>query len=393
MAHLFDTIYLHAGLPKTGSSFIQDGMHALWQAGLLVRVAYPLAAPELGTGNGSALARELIFTNPAPTTTGRLQACVQDILQAVDRPATDLLISSEDLCYADVEKFSRLKQVLLGHAKAVKLVVAIRPLKAWSHSVYLQLVKAHALAADYDAAWLQAHSPDFLFYFRNLDRFDVDTICFRYQEKNLLRQFLGLIGENETLASKVPDTVANRSLSVEEVRVVRAINRVFGDELLCRKISDELVGQRPDCRGARFPAHCEAEFQRFAAEFSRQLDQFPGPVMDAVKEILFEAADTPLRSALPREAPANGMLSTAEVEIVLRGLRAFFEARIDDVSSHRKLLDYASGLERTETFFDPIHYLLMHPDVLRAGSDPWQHYQQHGRHEGRKSALKPGGSQ
>lgn len=124
MARLFDTIYLHAGLPKTGSSFIQDGMHALAQAGLLVRVAYPFATPELGTGNGSALAREVIFTNPAPTTTGRLQACAQDIPEAVDRPATDLLICSEDLCYADVEKFSRLKQVLLGHAKAVKLVVA-----------------------------------------------------------------------------------------------------------------------------------------------------------------------------------------------------------------------------------------------------------------------------
>lgn len=367
-------------------------MHALSQAGLLARVGYPLfATPELGTGNGSALAQELIFTNPAQTTTERLQACVQDILQANDSETSDLLISSENLCYADVEKFSRLKQVLLGHAKSVKLIVAIRPLKAWSHSVYLQLVKGHALAADYDAAWLQAHSADFLFYFRNLDRFDVDTISFRYQEKNLLRRFLGLIGENEELASKVPDTVANRSLSVEELGVVRAINGVFADKSLCWKVSHALVGHRPDRRGARFPAHRETEFQRFAADLVSQLDQFPGPVMDAVKEILFEFAEPP-PSGPPLDAPAPGVLTTAEVEIALRSIRTFFEAKSDHVSSHRKLLDYASGLERTEACFDPVHYLLMHPDVLRAGIDPWQHYQQYGREEGRKSAYKQGGS-
>ncbi len=392
VASLLDTIYLHAGLPKTGSSFIQDGMHALSQAGLLARVGYPLATPELGTGNGTAIARELIFTNPAQTTTERLQACIQDILQANDSAASDLLISSEDLCYADVEKFTRLKQVLLGHAKSVKLVVAIRPLKAWSHSVYLQLVKAHALAADYDATWLQAHTADFLFYFRNLDRFNVDTISFRYQENSLLRRFLGLIGENEDLASKVPDTLVNRSLSAEELSVVRAINGVFGDESLCRMVSDELVGHWPDRRGARFPAYREADFQRFSTDLVRQLDRFPGPVMDSVKEILFEDVQPPLPLEPPPDATAPDTLATAEVEIALCAIRSFFEARTDDVSSHRKLLDYAAGLERTESCFDPVHYLLMHPDVLRAGSDPWQHYRQHGRGEGRKSAYKPGGS-
>ena len=128
---MLDTIYIHAGLPKTGSSSLQDSLHALSQAGLLTRVGYPPSNPGLGTGNGSALARELIFTNPAPTSTAQLQAFVQDILQA-GRPGTPhLLISSEDLCYADVEKFSRLRQVLLEHARSVKLLVAVRPLRAW----------------------------------------------------------------------------------------------------------------------------------------------------------------------------------------------------------------------------------------------------------------------
>lgn len=387
MARLFDTIFLHAGLPKTGSSALQDSLHALSQAGRLTRVAYPCATPSLGTGNGSALARELIFTNPAPTSTAQLEACVQDIVRGHRGDAPHLLISSEDLCYADVEKFSRLRQVLLGHAKSVKLIVAVRPLKAWSYSVYLQLVKAHALAADYDAAWLRAHTGDFLYYFRNLDRFDVDTVCFRYQDSQLLRRFLALIGEDASLADQVPDTLANRSLSRDELGVVRAINVVFGDESLCRRVSDALVAQHPERRGARFPVEREADFQAFAADFAHRLEAFPGPVMDAVKPILFDAAE-PAPAAPSHAAHAQGLAAT-DVDTALRALRAFFQARADEVSLHQQLVDYASGLERTTAAFDPVHYLLMHPDVLRSGSDPRRHFEEHGRAEGRTSALLP----
>ena len=392
VAPLFDTIYLHAGLPKTGSSFLQDGMHALSRAGRLARVGYPVPNPESSSVNGTALARELIFTNPATTTTERLHDCVQELLQATDPATPNLLISSEDLCYADVEKFSRLKHVLLGHAKSIKLLVAVRPLKAWSHSVYLQLVKAHALAADFDGDWLHAHTTDFQYYFRNLDRFGVDTICFRYQEKDLLRHFLGLIGEDPSLASNVPDTVANRSLSVEELGLMRAINGVFGDEQLGRKVSRDLVAHAPKRKGARFPAQREAEFERFAAGFARSLEQFPGPVMDAAKGILFADVAPPLPSELPPATSGTRTLPTNDVKIALRSIRDFFQPRLDDAAAHRKLLDYASGLECTETGFDPVHYLLMHPDVLDSGSDPRQHFELHGRSEGRLSGYKRGGS-
>lgn len=388
MARLFDTIYLHAGLPKTGSSALQDSLHALSQAGRLTRVAYPCATPSLGTGNGSALARELIFTNPAPTSTPQLEACVQDIVGDHRGDTPHLLISSEDLCYADVEKFSRLKQVLLGHAKTVKLIVAVRPLKAWSYSVYLQLVKAHALAADYDAAWLRAHTGDFLYYFRNLDRFEVDTVCFRYQDSQLLRRFLALIGEDASLADQVPDTLANRSLSRDELGVVRAINAVFGDESLCRKVSDALVAQHPDRRGARFPVEREADFQAFAADFAHRLEAFPGPVMNAVKPILFDAAES-APTAVPAAMPDVPGLAADDVDTALRALRAFFQTRADEGSLHQQLVDYASGLERSTVAFDPVHYLLMHPDVLRSGSDPRRHFEDHGREEGRASALRP----
>ncbi len=391
MPDFFETIYVHAGLPKTGSTFIQNGLQALSRSGRLGQVAYPVANPELGSGNGSAISQAIIFTNPADTTREQLQSYVDDLLNANHGAARNLLISSEDLCYADVEKFARLKEVLLTHAKAVRLIVSARPLKAWTYSVYLQLVKAHALAADYDGAWLEAHSGDFLYYFRNLDRFEVDAITFRYQGRGLLRLFLQLIGENEALASEVPDSVANRSLSLEELEVMKAINRVFQHDAVSRAISRNLVKAEPNRTGAKFPASCEDQFQAFAAGFARKLDQFPGPVMGAVKKILFEEEPPPPEEH-GRDADDRHGLPAAEVEVALRALREMLDAKGGSLATHDRLLAYAAALQRTDESFDPIHYLLMNPDVLTAGIDPWLHYQEHGRKEGRKGAFKPRGS-
>lgn len=386
---LLDTIFVHAGLPKTGTSAIQEGLRSLSQAGLLARVGYPCPDPATGAGNGTALARELIFTNLAPTPTARLEALVGELVAAHAGRAPNLLISSEDLCYADVEKFSRLREVLRGHARSVRLLVAVRPFRPWSYSVYLQLVKAHALAADFDAEWLRGHARDFLWYFRNLDRFGVDTTVFRYRHADLLRHFLGLVGEDEALAAKVPDTVANRSLAVEELGVLRAINAVFADEALGRAVSEAFARQWPDRRGARFPAECAPAFAAFAADFARQLEALPGPVMESVKAILFAPDE-----AAPATTPAHAVperLGAPEVEVALRAVRDHFRACAEDAALHRGLVDHGAGLARTADAFDPIHYLLMHPDVLRAGTDPRRHFEQHGRAEGRMAAfVSPG---
>ena len=383
---LFDTIFLHAGLPKTGSSFLQDSLHALSLAGRLSRVAYPSGAPRPGLGNGSALAEELIFTNPRPTSTERLESLVDDLLRGADPSARDLLISSEDLCYADVEKFSRLKQVLLAHARSLKLLIAVRPLREWSYSVYLQLVKAHALAADYDADWLREHTGDFLFYFRNLDRFEVDTVVFPYRDRHLLQGFLAIIGEDASLAAEVPESIVNRSLSAPEIAVMRAINGVFEDQALGRLVSRDLLRQHPDAPVSRFPAHREADFRGFLAAFSRELERYPGPVMDAVKSILLEQEGTP--DGTPEDGrEIAGTLPMPVLETALRTLRDVFASERDDAAQYRRLLAYAAGLARGQQRFDPIHYLLMHPDVLRDGCDPHAHFAQPGREEGRMSVL------
>jgi hypothetical protein len=384
---VYDTIHIHAGLPKTGTTSLQLGMQALSRAGRLTRTAYPVVAPELGPGNGVRLADELLFTNPAPASRPRLQALVDDLLQADASGAPNLLISSEDLCYASVEKFTLLKQVLSAHAREVRMLVAVRPLREWSYSVYLQLVKAHALAADYDVRWLQAHRPEFLWYFRNLDRFQVATTCFAYRRSGLLLAFLQLIGEDPALAAAVPEAISNRSLSIAELELLRLVNSVFHDQALCRSLSEALSGSGVARPPARFPAAGEPGFQVFSADFAADLQQLPGPVMAAASTILFEEpAATAVDLPEPPSAPRS--LATDDVALALQAIRSHCDQRAGNAAGLERLRAYAANLQPTASRVDPIHYLLLHPDLLGSGVDPGWHYREHGQREGRDSAFE-----
>lgn len=382
---MLDTIYIHAGLPKTGSSCIQDGMQALSRAGLLTRVAYPVVHPELGSGNGASISQVIVYTEATRFSAARLEASVEEMIRANESDAGSLLISAEDFCFATVEGFACLKQDLLRHARSVKMVVVIRPLRDWTYSVYMQLVKAHGLSADYSEAWLDEYSYGLVWAFKHLDAFDVETIVLPYRQSGLLRHFLQHIGEDERLADGIPDVISNRSLSSEELNILRLVNATFKDEALSLRISSELLLARPDIESAGFPAAADEQFQRFAARFEAELAQFDGPVMRQVKPLLFADVGKP-RGEAAIDATA-GRTHLTEIEAALRIIRDKLDPQVGDAAAYATLARCAGNLEPTTAFFDPIHYLLMHPDVLQAGIDPSDHYLDFGRREGRASAL------
>jgi hypothetical protein len=46
------------------------------------------------------------------------------------------------------------------------------------------------------------------------------------------------------------------------------------------------------------------------------------------------------------------------------------------------------GPSPAEEHFDPVAYLVANPDVAAAGADPWRHWLEHGRREGRSLRLR-----
>lgn len=401
MSHVFDTIYIHAGLPKTGSTYLQNALQVLSLNGKLRHVGYPVLGTEqefshIGSGNGVAAANMLLRdesafagalrrgTSSEPSLHELLDGFVEKLIAKADPKATpDLLISSENFFFSTDEGFEALKESLLKHCRKVCLIIAIRPLREWTYSVYAQRVKGHSLDVDFDAPWLEEYCSTFDRYFASLERRGVETIAFRYQEKDLLRTFLRLIGEDEALAAQVPDIKVNRSLSPEELGVLRKVNALFQNETLSRMISEDLVRKWPNVVSAAFPPDREAQFEAFAQGFATRLAHLRSPLLMRVKEMLFAEA-----SPAPAAEAGTGQEKQADLfEVVLRNLHTIFSPAMRESAIYTVMRNFVSTMERTDEFFDPIHYLMMYPDIVRPGINPWAHFQEHGRREGRKSAY------
>jgi hypothetical protein len=202
-----------------------------------------------------------------------------------------------------------------------------------------------------------------------------------------LLAFLQLIGEDPALATAVPEAISNRSLSIAELDMLKLVNSVFHDEALCRSLSEALSGSGVARPPARFPPACEPGFQAFSADFAADLDQLPGPVMAAASKILFE---DPAAIALGQPAPASAprSLPTDDVALALQAIRNHCDQRAGNAAGLERLRAYAATLPTTASRFDPIHYLLLHPDLLGSGVDPWRHYTEHGQREARHSAFQ-----
>lgn len=380
---MFDTIFIHAGLPKTGSTHIQDGMQFLSRSGFLKHVAYPIVSSEIGSGNGSRTADMLLNEDSHKVIHTRLDVLVGDLLKANDGTARNLLLSSEQFFFATAGGFACLKEVLLRYSRAVKLIVCVRPLREWSYSVYMQMVKAHGIFSDYDEKWLDEFGSLYLGVFRNFDKFEIDTITFRYQETGLFQLFLHLIGEDEGLVERFPEAKVNRSLTGTELDTIRKINSIFQDETLSRAISSRFIREWPELDSAIFPSDCEAQFQRFASRFARDLEPLRGRVMTGLKQILFADIHAPPGSSLDKCADDQRDL----MDVALREIRQLQDRYMRDGQLYTWLKQYAAGMRPTNDSFDPIHYLLMYPDLSVPGVDPDVHYRNHGRTEGRASAL------
>lgn len=385
---MLDAIHVHGGLPKTGSTYIQNGLQLLSSRGLLKRVGYPLLDTNdefnrIGSGNGIDIANAVLHSGDKRAVLARVESCVDELLAKAGNHTDELLISSEYFFFADPVSFAVLRDVLSARASRLHMVFSVRPLREWTYSVYGQYVKAHGLAEPYGVHWLEKQCSQFLSCFANLDRSGIETSVFAYSKRHQFAKFLEVIGEDESLAGEVPAMSVNASLGVGDLELVRRLNAVFGDSSMTRGVAEELSRNASDNDGY-MPPELDAAYQQFAEGFRARLEEMKGPVMERVREVLFSAPD-----ADPQASPAerHGELRGDALDIVLRNLAPVVAEYSREAEHFRALKKASAALSKSNLFFDPMHYLLMYPDILDGGMDPWEHYLEHGRKEGRMSAL------
>lgn len=388
---MFEKIYIHIGLPKTGSTAIQNCMEALSRSGELSVVSYPVFGAEKGeqsiqSGNGAAIAALLAPDITPVFCAVRLQEVFAALVGACEPSKKVLLISSEVFFSASEERFLHFKNLLLGVSKDIELIMCARSLGEICYSSYHQVVKRHGYSLGYGSNWFSSFINDLLCSkLKSVDQWGVVGRVLKYKNDKLLYDFLGLIGEDVALAKRFEARRVNRSLTQEELDLLLKVNKVFGSVPLSTRISDAWIRARPEVLSVESLGDTTALYELFDQRYSSLNRLFTNHAVRKVIEIIgfndsdesaLNLADRVTSNSIDDNCPQSDyLLSMALGEIKkFLGLDAALGA-------------YTGQFNTTQEVFDPVHYLLLNRDVLAEGVDPVLHYKKFGKAEGRPSAF------
>lgn len=384
---MFNKIYLHVGLPKTGTSYLQNALDALSRSGLLLHTSYPVLNNDndhthIQSGNGEAIAFQLLAEEAPDFCTHTILRLTENILAAADHSKANLLISSEHFSDADPARMLYFLDILSAHCASVEVLLFVRPVDRLCHSRYHQEVKRHAESRAYGADFFQAFCEKLLRQVESIGSLPCAVHLFDYKTRGLLATLLAFLGEDPELQVPFTDQTVNRSLTENELRLLRQINALFKRPHLSTRISDRWIYANPQARSKVEGADRQQLFTVLREMISERGERVAAPICQALLERLLPAVGALQVVERERQETSPDDQSRAEdlLEMALEEISR-------SMSMEEKVGEYAKQLVPTRDIFDPVHYLLINRDVLAAGVDPVQHFKQFGRNEGRFSAF------
>lgn len=385
---MFEKIYLHTGLPKTGTSFLQNALDALSRRNALDHTSYPVLNDNedlirIQSGNGEAIAFQLLAKHVPDFSTEAVSRLTQQLFDAADVSKPHLLISSEHFSSAEPDRLAYVIELLKVRALSVEIISFVRPVDQLCQSRYHQQVKRHSKSAEYDEAYFESFC-SFLIRQVAVIGTATDTVhTFDYARIGLLGQLLRFLGEDPTLEDAFNNQLVNRSLTGPEMAMLRTINAVFKSDELSTRISDRWIYANPQamsCEARADRARVYEVLRKVAADYSAEL---AGPACQEMLHGLLREGNSGNSSAkgLGNDCPVSDSNEhTQLLQMALDEIASFS-------SAGQALEKYAHSLTPTRDTFDPVHYLLLNRDVLAAEVDPVIHFKTFGRKEGRFSAF------
>jgi hypothetical protein len=373
-------LFIHAGGGKTGSSALQSALAEATPRLAEIGIAYAHApqtdsAYTITSGNGLPLFH-LVQGSDWLTDGERLLESYLD-----GQPVG--ICSSEYFGNLSEDDWRKLLATASQYGIQLRVIFYVRSAISYLAACYNQDVKRAGECRDFvdylrEATW---HHFDSLTI---LDRvFSDEQLCvinYDAVRKDIIASFASafpeLAGTRTILAASGNRTV-NRSLDSVEIDVMARVNARFGASL-SEELSNRLIYRDPERHGGLGIA------PEIAADLRRKFEE---PIR-WVNEQFFANSSTLLEDRGVATPPADPNCDTTPYLVALDWVLEKLEAAGGDAIGHIReqllRIDWQNS-ERPEVpeDFDPIAYLLLNDDLIKAGAAPFQHFIDSGKREGR----------
>ena len=370
---MYKNIYIHIGLPKTGTTYLQNCLAQLSFEERLNDTDYPVMGEYVGdnyrisNGNAAELSKLLIEHVNPKFDRDKLKQYVSDFFKNKSIKSS-LLISSENFSSAEPDRFNYFVELIKSFTERIFLIIVARDVDGYAYSSYNQLIKRHALAITYEDYCENYFISQFSELVARINSFQIEKICIQYSYESLLKDFLHVI--NESIDSYLGfDFKANRSLTENELRLLVKINEIFKSKEISTSISDCWIRLYPE------------EYTEIRYLNNELLKKLVNNFKNNNSELAEFIFNIKLQDKKENNTSAN-LCARKYEELSLLAFNV-----INEFFDGKNIHSYTVHLEKSKDRFDPIHYLLLNPDVLKENVDPVEHYFIHGRSENRFTSF------
>jgi len=375
------TLHFHTGTHKTGSTALQVYLAAnkelLGKSG--VSYSFPEGADQ-SMGNGQYLYEHIYERNMQDSQ-------LDELLEYYLAGQSMAICSSEDFTRFKLQEWRQINDACQRLQVQVRVVTFVRDIGPYYFSLHSQLIKGgeiHTSFAEF-CKWNQYY-PVLDSIKCLLDVFGRESMSVIHYESvidNLDIAFMQTVGLSADQYDSSPlKLTVNRSLTEYEQERLSFINKTTGRQY-SHELSDLLLRRRPYLKSLK----------RFNQEIIEILTVRHSSDVGWLNQIIFGCSGVVRICDKTLSNASNKVMSEADQQAIDRDvanwcmskLQAMQEESIKFITARLLAIDWGNaGNPVVPKNFDPIAYLLLNLDVLKAGVPPYEHFIHSGQYERRK---------
>lgn len=374
------TLYLHIGGGKTGSSAIQNYLElnadVLGKYGIAYFNRINISSPyEITSGNGIPLVGALL--------SGSRSADIETLIKSYIGDQENGICSSEMLSELKKEHFLAIIRSADKVNINIRIIMYVRDVVPYLLYAYDQRIKRHGECRPFNKWVTDFHYKHFLtlnLITKIANNEYINVIHYETSATDLIGSFLGVLGVNILTPHNGGESiVVNRSLCREERSAIRAINRIYGD-LYSTDISNMLISMNNNKVSEKMALDC-GMVNYLQTRFQDQVSFINQTFFDGKNIVsIHQKATTHIQQNKScRKLIHDAVFSWCDKEKqVIDAIKLFCETNKANYIQNKHLLP---------DDFDCIDYLTINRDVFFANADPSDHYIRNGRSEGRNYKI------